>query len=53
MVRIVTDSSVLYTKEEAQKMGFDVLPLCISIGDMEDRDMVVDMDEFYGRIAKG
>lgn len=53
MVRIVTDSSVLYTKEEAEKMGFDVLPLCINIGDLEDRDMIVDMDEFYGRIAKG
>lgn len=53
MVRIVTDSSVLYTKEEAEKMGFDVMPLCINIGDLEDRDMVVDMDEFYGRIEKG
>lgn len=53
MVRIVTDSSVLYTKEEAEKMGFEVMPLCISIGDLEDRDMIVDMDEFYGRIAKG
>ncbi len=53
MVQIVTDSSVLYTKEEAEKMGFEVMPLCISIGDLEDRDMIVDMDEFYGRIAKG
>jgi len=53
MVRIVTDSSVLYTKEEAEKMGFDVMPLCVNIGDLEDRDLQVDMDEFYGRIAKG
>ena len=53
MVRIVTDSSVLYTREEAKKAGFEVMPLCISIGDLEDRDMEVDMDEFYGRIKKG
>ena len=53
MVRIVTDSSVLYTKEEAEKLGFDVMPLCVSIGDLEDRDLQVDMDEFYGRISKG
>ncbi len=52
MVQIVTDSSVLYTREEAEKMGFEVMPLCISIGDLEDRDMEVDMDVFYGRIAK-
>lgn len=53
MVQIVTDSSVLYTREEAKEMGFEVMPLCISIGDLEDRDMEVDMDVFYGRIAKG
>ena len=53
MVRIVTDSSVLYTREEAKENGFDVLPLCISIGDLEDRDMEVDMDKFYGKIAEG
>ena len=53
MVQIVTDSSVLYTREEARKAGFEVMPLCISIGDLEDRDMEVDMDEFYGRIKKG
>ena len=53
MVRIVTDSSVLYTREEARENGFDVLPLCINIGDLEDRDMEVDMDKFYGKIAEG
>ena len=53
MVQIVTDSSVLYTREEAKKAGFELMPLCINIGDLEDRDMEVDMDEFYGRIKKG
>jgi len=53
MVQIVTDSSVLYTREEAKKAGLELMPLCISIGNLEDRDMEVDMDEFYGRIKKG
>lgn len=53
MVQIVTDSSVLYTKEEAEKLGFEVMPLCVNIGDMEGRDLGIDMDEFYGRIQKG
>ena len=53
MVRIVTDSSTLITVEEAEKMGIDMIPLCVSIGDMEGRDLSVDMDDFYGRIAKG
>ena len=52
MVRIVTDSSTLFTVEEGQKMGIDVIPLCVTIGDMEGRDMAVDMNEFYERISK-
>lgn len=52
MVRIVTDSSTLITADEAREMGIDMIPLCVSIGDMEGRDLAVDMDEFYGRIAK-
>lgn len=31
MIRIITDSSTLYTREEAQKRGFDALPLCVTI----------------------
>lgn len=53
MVRIITDSSTLFTVEEGKKMGVDVLPLCVSIGDLEGRDLQIDMDEFYGQIAKG
>ncbi|MBQ5918935.1 MAG: DegV family protein, partial [Lachnospiraceae bacterium] len=53
MVRIITDSSTLITAEEAEKMGIDMIPLCVTIGDMEGRDLAVDMDDFYGRIAKG
>lgn len=53
MVKIITDSSTLYTPEEGKKLGFDVMPLCVSIADMEDRDLLMDMDVFYGKIAEG
>lgn len=53
MVQIVTDSSVFYTEEEAKAAGFDVVPLCVSVGDMDGRDLQINMEEFYGRIGKG
>ena len=53
MVKIITDSSTLYTKKEAEKLGVDVLPLCVTIGDLEGRDLTIDMKEFYERIHKG
>lgn len=53
MVQIITDSSTLYTREEAKDLGFEVLPLCVSIGDMEGRDLHIDMQEFYERIDRG
>lgn len=52
MVRIVTDSSTLFTEDEAREMGIDMIPLCVSIGDMEGRDLAVDMDDFYARIER-
>ena len=53
MVRIITDSSTLFTDEDAREMGIDVLPLCVSIGDMDGRDLHIDMADFYKRIAEG
>lgn len=53
MVQIITDSSTLYTREEASELGFEVLPLCVSIGDMEGRDLHINMPEFYDRIDRG
>ena len=53
MVRIVTDSSVLYTVDQAKEAGFDAVPLCVSIGDFEGRDMHLDMQDFYARIKAG
>lgn len=53
MVKIISDSSPLYTPEEAIAIGLGVSPLCVTIGDLEGRDTMVDMDDFYGRISKG
>lgn len=53
MVKIITDSSSLYTIEEGRKAGVESLPLCVSIGDCDLRDLQVDMKEFYGKIEQG
>lgn len=53
MVQIITDSSVLYAEEEARKAGFEAVPLCVHIGDLEGRDLQIDMKEFYHRIEAG
>lgn len=53
MVHIITDSSTLITQEEAKELGIDVLPLCVNIGDLEGRDLQIDMRDFYERIEKG
>ena len=53
MVQIITDSSTLFTVEEGKEMGIEVLPLCVSIGELEGRDTQIDMDAFYGEIEKG
>lgn len=53
MVQIITDSSTLYTVEQAKELGFEAVPLCVSIGDFEGRDLQLDMKDFYERIARG
>lgn len=53
MLKIITDSSTLYTEDEARKLGFESVPLNVSIGDLEGRDLQVDMKDFYKRIKKG
>ena len=53
MVQIITDSSTLFTEEEAKEMGIEVLPLCVNIGELEGRDLQIDMEDFYDRIDKG
>ena len=53
MVQIITDTSALFTPEQGRQLGFDVMPLCVSVGDLEGRDLAMDMREFYARIDRG
>lgn len=53
MVQIITDSSSLYTPSEARQSGFESVPLCVSIGDSHERDLLLDMEEYYGKIRQG
>ena len=53
MVQIITDSSCLYTPEEAKKAGFLAIPLCISIGDSHERDLLLNMEDYYKKISQG
>ena len=43
MYQIITDTSALFTPEEGKAMGIEVLPLCVTIGDWEGRDLLMDM----------
>lgn len=53
MIQIITDSSTLYTEEEARTIGVEAVPLCVNIGDYEGRDLKVDMEMYYERIRNG
>ena len=53
MYQIITDTSALFTPEEGKVMGIEVLPLCVTIGDWEGRDLAMDMPKFYGYIKNG
>ena len=53
MLQIITDSATLYTEESARAAGFESVPLCIHIGDLEGRDLQIDMNDYYKRIASG
>ena len=53
MVQIITDSSSLYTPEEARAAGFEAVPLCVCIDDSHERDLLLDMDQYYEKIHRG
>lgn len=52
-VKIITDSSSLYTIEGGRAAGIEAIPLCVSIGDCHERDLQIDMAEFYKKIEAG
>ena len=53
MVQIITDSSSLFTAKEEQETGVTSIPLCISIGNKNFRDLEVPVDEFVADIQAG
>ena len=54
MVRIITDTSTLYTKAEAETGGFDVAPLCVSIKGQTYRELEeIGTADFIGMIHEG
>ena len=38
MIRIITDTSTLYTPKEAQTIGLEVIPLTVTINDKTYRE---------------
>lgn len=53
MVQIITDSSTLYSAEEARQAGFEAIPLYVHIGETEGYDLQMDMKEYYRKIDSG
>lgn len=53
MVKIISDTSALYTVEEGANMGVTVIPLSISIDGTSQRDMCMDIPAFIETIRAG
>lgn len=54
MVRIISDSSTMYSSEEARRAGFDVSPLAVTINGQTYRELdEMDSETFVGIIGQG
>ena len=53
MVQIISDSSILYTRDQAKEIGIEAVPLCVTCGHVEGRDMHINMDAYYREIKVG
>lgn len=53
MIKIITDTSALFTIEEGKRMNIDVLPLCVSVDDHHLRDLCFDTNEFLESVKNG
>lgn len=53
MVKIITDSSALFTTEEGKAMGIDVIPLCIMINNKQFRDLSYKISDFLTEVCAG
>ena len=53
MIKIITDSSSNITREEAEKLGVEVMPLTINFGTEEFRDGIdIDCEHFYKKMKE-
>lgn len=54
MIRIITDTSALYTPQEAEAMGLGVVPLSVTINNKTYREFVeINADEYMDLINQG
>ena len=53
MVQIITDSSSLYTAEDGEKLGVISIPLSVTIGEKDLRDLSRPIEEFIADIQAG
>lgn len=54
MIRIIADSSTLYTIAEGKKLGIDVLPLSVTFNDKSYREYEeINAEQFYELIKQG
>lgn len=53
MVKIITDTSALFTMEEGKERGFHVIPLSVSINGKHQRDLCFDTNEFLADVRAG
>lgn len=53
MVKIITDTSALFTIEEGKALDITVLPLSINIDDLQLRDLECDAADFIQRVKSG
>lgn len=52
-MKIITDTSALFTIAQGKEMGIDVIPLCVSIHDTQLRDLACDTTEFLQEVRAG
>lgn len=52
-MKLITDTSALYTIQQGETKGFTVIPLCVSIHDQHYRDLCFDSAVFYEEIKAG
>ena len=54
MIRIITDSSTLYTQDVANELQIDVVPLTVTINNQSYREFIeIDTNKFYEIIKQG